>query len=131
MGSEKYSESIGGKGLNQSVALRKADAEVYHAGAVGNDGKILTDYLESLDVNTERIEVIDVPTGHAIIQVDKNGQNGIMLFGGANKAIDTEQCDRVLERFSEGDIILLQNEIANIGYIIDRYVHRIFFKGGG
>lgn len=124
LGSEDYAEHVGGKGLNQSVALKKAGAEVYHAGAVGKDGKMLTDYLESVGVGTELISVTDVATGHAIIQVDRSGQNCILLFGGANKAIGTEQCDRVLDRFSRGDILLLQNEISNIDYIMNRAAER-------
>ena len=119
LGSVSYAENVGGKGLNQSVALKKAGADVYHAGAVGKDGKMLTDYLRKVGVDTSLISIADIATGHAIIQVDANGQNCILLFGGANKSIEPAQCDEVLSKFSKGDIILLQNEISNIDYIMN------------
>lgn len=118
--SSEYAENVGGKGLNQSVALKRAGAEVYHAGKVGNDGAILTDYLHKTGVDTSFISVGNVPTGHAIIEVDKNGQNRILLFGGANRDIDKSACDGVLSHFSEGDVIVLQNEISNVGYIMKK-----------
>ena len=49
----------GGKGLNQSIALAKAGAEVYHAGAVGTDGGFLLRQLEEAGVNTEHVVVLD------------------------------------------------------------------------
>ena len=51
----------GGKGLNQSIALAKAGAEVYHAGAVGTDGGFLLRQLEEAGVNTEHVVVFPVP----------------------------------------------------------------------
>lgn len=78
----------GGKGLNQSIALAKAGVEVYHAGAVGKDGTFLLGQLKEAGVHTGHVRVLeDVPTGHAIIQNDKNGENCILLFGGANQEI--------------------------------------------
>lgn len=65
----------GGKGLNQSIALARAGATVYHAGAVGKaDGKILLDELRNNGVNVELTEERDCASGHAIIQVDAAGQ---------------------------------------------------------
>ena len=54
-----------------------------------------------------------------MIQVDKNGQNCILLYGGANRSITREFADEVLEYFEKGDILLLQNEINELDYIID------------
>ena len=59
------------------------------------------------------------PCGHTVIQVDKDGQNCILLFGGANRSITREFVDEVLDHFDRGDIILLQNEINELDYIID------------
>ena len=59
-------------------------------------------------------------TGHAIIQVDKKGQNCILLYGGANQEITTDYIDDVLAHFEKGDMLLLQNEINNIDYIIKK-----------
>lgn len=55
-----------------------------------------------------------------MIQVDKDGQNCILLYGGANRSITREFVDEVLSAFDKGDIILLQNEINELDYIIDR-----------
>ena len=109
----------GGKGLNQSIALAKAGAEVYHAGMIGEDGKFLAELLAEAGVNTDNILISkEVRTGNAIIQNDSSGDNCIILFGGANRAINTSYIDKVLEKFGEGDYIILQNEISELPYII-------------
>lgn len=77
----------GGKGLNQSIALAKAGIPVYHAGMIGDGGEILLETCRENGVNTEFIRKIPGPCGHTVIQVDKDGQNCILLFGGANRSI--------------------------------------------
>ncbi|EFU77562.1 ribokinase [Lachnoanaerobaculum saburreum] len=110
----------GGKGLNQSVALAKAGVKVYHAGAVGSaDGEMLTDALSSVGVDISYIRRYDMPSGHAIIQKNKSGNNCILLYGGANQNIDKEFIKDVLKDFDKGDILLLQNEISNLSFIVD------------
>lgn len=110
----------GGKGLNQSIALAKAGIPVYHAGLIGEDGEPLLEVCKENGVNTEFIRQIPGPCGHTVIQVDRNGQNCILLFGGSNRSMTKEFVDSVLDSFDEGDIILLQNEINELDYIIDR-----------
>ena len=110
----------GGKGLNQSIALAKAGIPVYHAGMIGEEGAPLLKTCEENGVNTEFIRQIPEPGGHTVIQVDKNGQNCILLFGGSNRSITKEFVDEVLDSFDTGDLILLQNEISELSYIIDR-----------
>lgn len=110
----------GGKGLNQSIALAKAGIPVYHAGMIGEEGDILLETCKENGVNTEFIRQIPGPGGHTVIQVDKDGQNCILLFGGANRSITREFVDEVLASFEKGDIILLQNEINELDYIIDK-----------
>lgn len=110
----------GGKGLNQSIALAKAGIPVYHAGLIGEGGEPLLEVCKENGVNTEFIRQIPGPSGHTVIQVDKNGQNCILLFGGSNRSMTREFVDEVLDSFEEGDIILLQNEINELDYIIDR-----------
>ncbi|MDO4339121.1 MAG: ribokinase [Eubacteriales bacterium] len=109
----------GGKGLNQSIALAKAGVPVYHAGMVGEDGDPLISACRENGVKTEFIRQIPGPCGHTVIQVDENGQNCILLFGGANRSITREFVDTVLDSFERGDILLLQNEINELDYIID------------
>jgi ribokinase len=112
--------TTGGKGLNQSIALSKAGLTPFHAGAIGKaDEELLKGFLDKSGVNTDFIEVLQCSSGHAIIQVDKNGQNCIVLFGGANQQIDKAFVDKVLENFAKDDIVLLQNEISSIPYIME------------
>lgn len=111
----------GGKGLNQSIALSRAGVEVYHAGAVGkSDGAMLIEVLKNNNVNIDYIKQYeDTSTGHAIIQVNKDGQNCILLYGGANQMITREHVDKTLGNFSKGDFLILQNEINLIDYIME------------
>lgn len=111
----------GGKGLNQSIALAKAGAEVYHAGAIGEDGKFLLAVMEEAGVDTSCVKILDdVRTGNAIIQNDKEGDNCILLYGGANQAITKAQIDAVLFRFDAGDCLVLQNEINELPYLMNK-----------
>lgn len=114
----------GGKGLNQSIALAKAGAAVYHAGCIGEDGEALRKTLTEEGVQTDYLKTLSGKTGHAIIQVDKTGQNCILLYGGANRAMTESYIDSVLQHFEKGDILLLQNEINLLDYIIDRAYER-------
>ena len=118
LASDSYHKSEGGKGFNQAVALAKAGQEVYLAGAIGQDGLFLRDYLQELGVHTEHLCVLDAPTGHAMIQLDTEGQNCIILFGGTNGMITETMIDEVLADFGAGDYLLLQNEISHVDSII-------------
>lgn len=109
----------GGKGLNQSIALAKAGAAVYHAGMIGDEGDILLEVCRDNGVDTRFIRKIGGATGHTVIQVDRYGQNSILLFGGTNRKITEEFIDTVLDSFETGDILLLQNEINKLDYLID------------
>ena len=120
LSSERYTRNEGGKGFNQSIALLKAGVPVYFAGAIGQDGLFLRDRLVEMGADVTHLNVLPVPTGHALIQVDADGQNAIILYGGANREITKDMIDRVLADFGAGDYILLQNEIANVEYIIQR-----------
>lgn len=118
--SDNLTIATGGKGLNQSIALAKAGAAPYHSGAIGKaDRDMLRGMLDNNGVNTDYVEILPGLSGHAIIQVDKNGQNCIVLCGGANQQIDNEFVDRVLDNFDNDDIVLLQNEISSIEYIME------------
>lgn len=111
----------GGKGLNQSIALSKSGAPVWHAGAVGQgDGEFLIRQLEEAGVHTEYIARVEGKTGHAIIQKAKDGGNCILLFGGANQQITEEMVDQVLEHFEAGDYLVLQNEVSQIRYMMEQ-----------
>ncbi len=72
--------NVGGKGLNQSVAAARAGACVVHAGAVGEDGAMLTDFMKDAGVDISQIQVLPGQSGHAIIQVDSTGHNCITSY---------------------------------------------------
>ena len=110
----------GGKGLNQSIALAKAGVPVYHAGLIGEEGKSLLDACRENGVHTDFIREIPGKSGHTIIQVDKSGQNCILLYGGANRSMTREFIDEVLSHFEKGDYLLLQNEVNLVDYMVDQ-----------
>jgi ribokinase len=110
----------GGKGLNQSIALSRAGAQVYHAGCIGTDGTMLMDILKESGVKVSYVQVVDAKNGHAIIQVNSKGDNSIFLYPGSNEMITEKYVDDVLADFTTNDIILLQNEINKIDYIIEK-----------
>lgn len=118
IGALSYECHVGGKGLNQSVALAYAGAEVYHAGAIGAEGAWLKDFMQQCGVNSDYVTTLGSASGHAIIQVDFQGQNSIIVFGGANRQITPQYCDSVLAHFGEGDMLLLQNEISCVEHLI-------------
>ncbi len=110
----------GGKGLNQSIALAKAGTEVYHAGLYGQEGQFLLDKMNAAGVDTSLMRLGQGANGHAIIQVDENGQNCIILYGGTNRQITESYADEVLSHFAAGDVLVLQNEINNMPYIMKK-----------
>ena len=102
----------GGKGLNQSVALARAGVKVIHGGVIGDKGELLLDTLSDAGADTSRIQKQSGPCGHTIIQIDKNGQNCIMLFQGTNHCIDEAYIKSFLADAQKNDVLLLQNEIS-------------------
>jgi ribokinase len=100
----------GGKGLNQSIALARAGAKVIHGGFIGNGGEFLVDILKESGVDTSRMQSVNGPSGHAIIQVNKQGQNCILLFAGTNHTLTKEYIEYFLADAEENDVLLMQNE---------------------
>lgn len=119
LSSSSLEEFPGGKGLNQSISLAKAGANVFHAGKIGEDGLFLKELMISQGVNVQHIAENGTSTGHAIIQVSTSGENCILLHGGANQEITKEQIDATLKECQKEDVIVLQNEINHLEYIID------------
>ena len=104
--------NAGGKGANQAASLAKAGSIVYFAGKLGEDGKWVLDTLSSFGADTT-LSIIgkDERTGEAIIQLDKSGENCILLFPGGNRKFEEEEVKEIISHFDEGDYILMQNEI--------------------
>lgn len=105
-----YIRHMGGKGLNQSISLCRAGAQVDHAGAIGADGVFLRDYLALSGVDVQGVQIIDEPTGHAVIQVNGEGDNCILLYPGANRCQTEKMMQKALDRCAAGDLLLMQNE---------------------
>lgn len=116
----KYEVHVGGKGLNQALALARAGADVSVAGKVGSDGHYLTDYLKNNGIDVSDIDFSGDYTGHTIIQVDPDGQNQMILFGGANQQITEDYCDRILEKYRDADLILTEYETSCVEYMLEK-----------
>lgn len=114
----------GGKGLNQSIAAACAGVKVFHAGKAGTGSQMLLNKLKKYSVDTRYIFKSKFPNAFAGIEVDKNGENGIICSGGTNHMITEKEIDEVLSNFGESDYLLLQNEINSVGYIIKRAKER-------
>ena len=121
LSAEELNVYTGGKGLNQSIALARAGVKTYQAGAIGTDGMFLLEQLKEAGVKTDLVKILDdVRTGNAIIQNDDEGDNCIVLFGGANQAITKEQVDEAFKDFTNEDYLLIQNEINELSYIVEK-----------
>lgn len=118
--SEKMQINPGGKGLNQSIALARAGAPVYHAGCCGAGGRQLMALLKENGIDISCLYTTDEPQGNAFIQVIPSGENSIVVFPGSNHCITEEQVSRTLSQFGEGDYLLLQNEISLLPLIVEK-----------
>jgi ribokinase len=107
-----FSQGLGGKGANMSVAAARGAARVRHIGAVGTDGRWAVQRMLEYGVDTTHIVELDTATGHAIINVDDAAENAIVLWPGANAQIEKSQIGRALSEASTGDILVMQNETS-------------------
>ncbi|MGO8705180.1 MAG: PfkB family carbohydrate kinase, partial [Candidatus Brocadiia bacterium] len=113
----------GGKGANQAVAVARLGGRARFIGRVGREsfGKMLLASLRGDGVETDDLAAVaDAPTGVALIVIDRNGQNSIVVAPGANRRLmpaDVQALRPVLEKL---DAILMQLEIP-----IETVVHTI------
>lgn len=109
-----FSMVPGGKGANQAVAAARLGGAVALVARVGNDPfghANLQDYQKE-GINTANIEQDPkVPTGVAMISVDKSGENTIIVASGANAGMGVDNLERASLLFEWADIVLLQLEI--------------------
>ena len=111
----RFSQGLGGKGANMSIAAARAGAQVAQIGAVGPDGRWTVERLAAYGVETGHIAFVETATGHANICVDRAGENNIVLFGGANLGISDGMIEAALAGAKEADFLLLQNETNGQG----------------
>ena len=114
----------GGKGLNQSLALARAGADVYHAGVVGNGSELLTNLLKENGVHDDYLLHCDCTQGSTMIQVSPKGENCILLFGQSNHAITKGQVEETIAAFAPGDYLVLQNEVSCLPEMVEAGARR-------
>ncbi len=104
----------GGKGLNQSIAVARAGGQVRHVGCIGREGTFLLDFLSADQVDVSGIKTLSCSNGHAIIQVDKQGENCIILYSGANRSQPEDFVPSAASLLTGSEIVLFQNETDGI-----------------
>lgn len=110
LSASKHWLGLGGKGTNQSVAAAKAGAQVFHIGAIGQKDAWVREQIESYGVDCKYLREEKGETGHAVIYVDKQGENTIVLDPGANVKQDSEFVIEAIDGAKSTDTLLLQNE---------------------
>lgn len=111
---KSYDRFLGGKGLNQSVAIVKSGGVVRHVGAVGPDGDWALKQIAEFGVDTAYVAHSKQTTGNAVIYVDDAGENQIVLLGGANQDLKKDDAKAAMSDAGNNDWLLFQNEI-NLG----------------
>lgn len=120
LASHDYRVGLGGKGANQSLAMARAGGHLAHWGRLGRQDAWVRDMLAHAGVDTAPIELVDEPSGHAIIQVDDQGENAILLFPGANHGVREPTLDQWLTTARPGDWLLAQNECNALPCLLER-----------
>jgi ribokinase len=115
-----YQRFCGGKGGNQSIALAYAGAAVTHVGRIGADGTWVRDRLAESGVDVSLIATGTEPTGHAVIQVSREGENAIVIYGGANQALGQVDVHSILKAAKPGDLVLTQNETSCVDLLLGK-----------
>ena len=113
LASDNYQMMLGGKGANQSIALARAKVLVQHIGRISFHDEWICRKLQKDGVGVYCLQHVDEPTGHAIIQVSDEGENSILLFGGANKGFTESNLAEYLSNSRPGDWLLMQNECTH------------------
>jgi ribokinase len=109
IGEAVLSEQPGGKGANQAAAAARLGGSARLIGAVGGDaqGRRMLDALASADVDTADVAVLPEPTGTALIVVDRDGENQIVVCPGANSHLSLEGVE-----FGPDEAVLCQLEVG-------------------
>ncbi|HQN48241.1 MAG TPA: ribokinase, partial [Caldisericia bacterium] len=105
--------NLGGKGANQAITIKKLNGDVLFIGRVGDDyfGKYLINNLNQFNLNYEIKIDNNLNTGIAIINVDEDGKNKIVIYEGANSGVRDEEIDFLKDKIKGEDLLLMQGEI--------------------
>ncbi|WP_438301234.1 ribokinase [Pseudomonas sp. NMS19W] len=114
----------GGKGANQAVAAARLGAQVSMVGCVGNDdyGVQLREALLAEQIDCQAVSVVEDSSGVALIVVDDNSQNAIVIVAGANGSMTPAVIDQFDAVLQAADVIICQLEIpdATVGHALKR-----------
>jgi ribokinase len=110
LASRSFMRALGGKGANQSIALAAAGARIFHIGATNPEDFWLIEEMRRRNVDMTHVQASESPTGHAIVMVNDEGENQIVLCPGANRNIDIATALTALDSATPEDWVLLQNE---------------------
>jgi ribokinase len=119
LSSTAYQQVLGGKGANQSIAIARAGADVMHIGRANVNDAWAIEQMAQAGVNCDLVSFVEQPSGHAIIQVDAQAENSIVLFGGANQSFTQQDIEHSLSTAAQGDWLLLQNECSNTANAVE------------
>jgi ribokinase len=121
---ESFATVSGGKGANQAVAAARLGAQVSMVGCVGSDayGEQLRGALLAEQIDCQAVSTVDDSSGVALIVVDDNSQNAIVIVAGANGALTPEVIDRFDAVLQAADVIICQLEVpdATVGHALKR-----------
>ena len=113
-------QGIGGKGLNQSIAIARAGGKVRHFGAVNSIDRWIISEAEKAGVDTGGILVREnEPTGQAVVMLAADGENTIVLSPGANDGFRDDEIDAAVRSMRRGDWLLIQNETNGIDTAVE------------
>ncbi|MBA1378116.1 ribokinase [Pseudomonas brassicacearum] len=113
---ESFSTIPGGKGANQAVAAARLGAQVSMVGCVGSDayGQQLRGALLAEGIDCQAVSVVDGSSGVALIVVDDNSQNAIVIVAGANGELTPTVLDRFDAVLQSADVIICQLEVPDV-----------------
>ena len=121
LSAKHYSQGLGGKGTNQSVAMARAGADVIHIGAMNANDLGYLSQIQNFGINTDHIKTLQTPTGHGIVMIDDvSGENQIVVYPGANQHLTEKMIDEALLQASDHDWALCQNETNNTAYFLQQ-----------
>ncbi|WP_219095914.1 ribokinase [Pseudomonas sp. UMAB-40] len=121
---QSFATVSGGKGANQAVAAARLGAQVSMVGCVGSDayGEELRGALLAEQIDCQAVSTVEGSSGVALIVVDDNSQNAIVIVAGANGALTPQVIDRFDAVLQAADVIICQLEVpdATVGHALKR-----------
>jgi ribokinase len=126
----RFLMNAGGKGANQAVAASRLGGVVTFIGKIGDDifGKQAVQQLEDEGINVDFVAVDpENPSGVAMISVDRNGENLIVVAPGSNGTLSPADFDKATAELDESEFVLMQLEIPipTVEYIAQKAAKKL------